>query len=119
MSAASGTLAVYGKSVKPLPNSEESGYVFSGFDPDTVASDVTIAAGTETLQLPEKISRRIADPSSMRPMGHTISAGSGDVVIRGGDGGGAMTLTLSFRSGSLIRAEADTVASDTPWVVWP
>jgi tRNA A58 N-methylase Trm61 len=106
--------------VKPLPDIGGSfNYVFTDSDPEAVANDVTISAGSELLELPEKMSRRIAAPSSMRPISHTINSGSGDVVIRGGDGAGAMTVTLSFSRGKLARAEVDTVASDIPKVVWP
>ncbi len=120
MSSTSGAVKVDGYSVKPLPDLGGSfDYVFTDSHPDKVAGEVTITAGSEVLKLPEKMSRRIADPELMRPISHTISAGSGDVIIRGGDGAGAMTVTLSFRSGSLIIALADTVASDTPRVVWP
>ena len=120
VSSANGSLRIDGRSVQPLPDIGGSfDYVFTDSDPETVASDVTISAGSEVLRLPEKMSRKIAAPSLMRPISHTISSGSGDVVIRGGDGAGSMTVTLSFSRGNLARAEADTVASDIPKVVWP
>ena len=120
VSSTSGSLKIDGQAVKPLPDIGRSfDYVFTDSDPETVASDVTITAGSDLLRLPEKMSRKIAAPSLMRPIAHTISSGSGDVVIRGGDGAGAMTVTLTFSSGTLARAEADTVASDAPKVVWP
>lgn len=120
VSSPSGSLRIDGLAVEPLPDIGRSfDYVFTDSDPETVASDVTIYAGSERLELPEKMSKKIAAPNSMRPISHTISSGSGDVVIRGGDGAGAMTVTLSFSRGKLTRAEADTVASYFPKVVWP
>lgn len=120
VSSKDGSLKIEGRAVKPLPDFGGSfPYVFTDSDPETVASDVTITAGSELLRLPEKMSRKIAAPGLMRPISHTISSGSGDVVIRGGDGAGAMNVTLSFRRGTLARAEADTVASNIPKVVWP
>ncbi len=120
VSSTTGSLRIDGQSVKPRPDILGSfDYVFTDSDPEMVASDVTITAGSEVLRLPEKMSRKISAPSLMRPLSHTISSGSGDVVIRGGDGAGAMTVTFTFSSGRLARAEADTVASDIPKVVWP
>ena len=120
VSSPDGSVRIDGETAKPIAIPGRTYlYVFSDSLPDSVAREMLIEVDGNRLKVPAGLARKIANPNKMNPVSHSVRTGSGRIQIRGGDGAGAMSLTLEYAEGDLLRASADTCGSYTPWEVWP
>jgi len=95
------------------------GWLFSDSEPDWVAVDALMEIDGVVYKLPSRLVSKIAKPNSIRNLAVERSSEQTTVSFHGGEGAGGMWLALRFVGGKLEHAEADTVASDRPWVVYP
>ena len=95
------------------------GWMFSDTEPDWVAASAHVEIDGVVYKLPSRLVRQMAEPHSIRMLAVERSPRQTIVSLLGGEGAGGMWLVLRFVEGKLERAEAETAASDKPWVVYP
>lgn len=96
------------------------GWIFADSEPDWVAGSAHVEIDGTTYKLPSRLVSKIANPQSIAfHKVERVSAKQIDIFLHGGDGAGGMLLELNFDGSNLVKAQAHTVASNDPWVVYP
>ena len=94
------------------------GWIFSDTEPEWVTARASIEIEGHSYRLPWKLVRHMADPGDLQIA--RLNAGTSfDVLVSGGDGAGYSGLYLKFSADGLWKAEVESVASSTPWKVYP
>lgn len=98
---------------------KNSGWLFAATEPDWAATHLSFTHGSQRLEVPSTIARRIANPTDLSFTVDDRHPPDVIITLRGGVGVGCHTVRLYYTQGNLSRADADFHESRHPVSIYP